>query len=75
MKVILTEEQVKRILEQKSTAQIVQGDKGDPYEYKKEGGYYYARKKELKIGFLLVGMPQQQLHKNLQQYHYQNLTL
>lgn len=48
MKVILTEEQVKRILEQKSTAQIVQGDKGDPYEYKKEGGYYYARKKGTK---------------------------
>lgn len=45
MKVILTEEQIKRILEQKSTAQVVQGDKGDPWEYKKEGGYYYARKK------------------------------
>jgi len=48
MKVILTEEQIKTILEQKSNAQIVQGDKGDPYEYKKEGGYYYTRKKGTK---------------------------
>jgi hypothetical protein len=45
MKVILTETQINRILEQKSTAQVVQGEKGDPYEYKKDGGYYYARKK------------------------------
>jgi hypothetical protein len=25
--------------------QVVQGKTGDPYEYKKEGGYYFARKK------------------------------
>lgn len=28
--------------------QVVQGGVGDPYEYKKEGGYYYARKKGAK---------------------------
>jgi len=31
-----------------TTGQVVQGDKGDPYEYKKEGGYYYVRKKGAK---------------------------
>lgn len=43
MKVILTETQVQRLLEQKSN--IIQGKLGDPYEYKKESGYYFARKK------------------------------
>ena len=55
MKVILTEAQIKTILEQKSNAQIVQGDKGDPYEYKKEGGYYYTRKKGTKDWILTRG--------------------
>ena len=35
--------------------QVVQGDAGDPYEYKKEGGYYYARKKGAKDWILTRG--------------------
>ena len=35
--------------------QVVQGDVGDPYEYKKEGGYYYARKKGAKDWILTRG--------------------
>jgi len=35
--------------------QVVQGNAGDPYEYKKEGGYYYARKKGTKDWILTRG--------------------
>jgi hypothetical protein len=35
--------------------QVVQGNVGDPYEYKKEGGYYYARKKGAKDWILTRG--------------------
>jgi hypothetical protein len=35
--------------------QVVQGKAGDPYEYKKEGGYYYARKKGAKDWILTRG--------------------
>jgi hypothetical protein len=35
--------------------QVVQGKAGDPYEYKKEGGYYYARKKGTKDWILTRG--------------------
>ena len=40
---VRSDKAVKKLLEQKSTAQIIQGDKGDPYEYKKEGGYYCSK--------------------------------
>jgi len=35
--------------------QVAQGAQGDPYEYKKEGGYYYARKKGSKNWILTRG--------------------
>ena len=35
--------------------QVVQGKAGDPYEYKKEGGYYYTRKKGAKDWILTRG--------------------
>jgi len=35
--------------------QVVQGDKGDPYEYKKENGNYYAKKKSSKNWILTKG--------------------
>jgi hypothetical protein len=35
--------------------QVIQGDKGDPYEYKKENGNYYAKKKSSKNWILTKG--------------------
>ena len=35
--------------------QVAQGAQGDPYEYKKEGGYYYTRKKGAKDWILTRG--------------------
>lgn len=53
MKVILSESQIKRLLEQSDFTskiiqeefQIVKGVGDDPYDYKKNNGVYYARKK------------------------------
>ena len=43
MNIILTESQLKKI--NNILEQVVQGKEGDPYEYKKEGNIYFARKK------------------------------
>lgn len=44
-KFVITEEERKSILSNYVSEQVVQGKGSDPYEYKKEGGYYYTRKK------------------------------
>lgn len=44
-RLIITEEEKNTILSQYISEQVVQGKGSDPYEYKKEGNNYYARKK------------------------------
>ena len=45
-KFIISEEEIKSIKSLYGLSeQVVQGGQGDPYEYKKEGGFYYTRKK------------------------------
>jgi hypothetical protein len=45
--------------------QVAQGAQGDPYEYKKEGGYYYARKKGSKNWILTRGNMADSIEKKI----------
>lgn len=66
MKIIkLTESDLIKIVKQVLSEQVVQGTGDDPWEYKKEGGKYYARKKGSKNWVLTGGNAEQSIKSKI----------
>ena len=66
MKIIkLTESDLIKIVKQVLSEQVVQGTGEDPWEYKKEGGKYYARKKGSNNWVLTGGNAEQSIKSKI----------
>lgn len=66
MKIIkLTESDLIKIVKQVLSEQVVQGSGDDPWEYKKDGGKYYARKKGSKNWVLTGGKAEQSIKSKI----------